>query len=216
MDFVRRLAIEARLRLMRVIRTGKADQRHPYRRAVDHPGLIGPSIENRESVRRSLQGPAVRAAAYGICSDEADAHRLARRDLLTCLHEPVADEIRLARYATIPNREHPRDVFLAQPADQQLAAEKRRIADYGIDLWPVGFAAVRHEDRVSAFDGIQGIENRVGRITKPVTPHPLNFADPYRHPGKLGGVGVYLDALHIRRADRREPAREAVRSERMR
>ena len=34
--------------------------------------------------------------------------------------------------------------------------------------------------------------------------HPLDFADPHRHARKLGGVGVDLDALHVRRTDRRE------------
>ena len=211
MDFVGGLAIHARLWPVRIARAGEADQRHPYRRAVDHPRFIRPRIEDRATVRRGPQGPAIRAAAYRVGRDETDARRLVRCDLLACLHEPVADEIGLARYTDLPCREHPRDVVLPQPADQQLTAEKWRVADHGIGLRPVRCPTIGREDCVPAFDGIEGIENRVGRVAEAVAPHPLDFTDPYRHTGKLGGVGVDLDSLHIRRSDRREPAREAER-----
>ena len=207
MDFVGGLAIHARLWPVRIARAGEADQRHPHRRAVDHPRLIRPGIEDRATLGRGLQGSAVCTAAYRVGRNESDVRRLARCDLLARLHEPIADEIGLGRHAALPRGEHPGDVILLQPADQQLAAEKRRIADYGIDLWPVWFAAVRHEDRVPAFNRIERIENRVGRVAEAVAPHPLDFTDPYRHTGKLGGVGVDLDALYVRRSDRREPAR---------
>ena len=72
MDFVRGFAVEARLRPVPVVGAGEADQRDPHRRAVDHPRLVRPRIEDRASFGRDPQGPAVRAAADRVGGNKAD------------------------------------------------------------------------------------------------------------------------------------------------
>ena len=133
MDLVGRLAVHVSFGSVFVARSGEADQGYTHRCAVDHPRLIRPRIEDRSPVGCGLQGPPVRAAAYRVGRDQTDTRRPARCDLLARLHEPVADEIGFRRHAAPPCGEHSGDVILPKPADQQLAAEERRIADHDID-----------------------------------------------------------------------------------
>ena len=105
---------------------------------------------------RGLQRSPVRPPAYRVSGDEPDAPRLARLDFPARLHEPVTDEIGLRRHTTPPCREDSGHVVLAKDPDQELAAEKRRIADHDIGLRPDGLASVRREDRVTAFNGGDG------------------------------------------------------------
>ena len=135
----------------------------------------------------------------------------ARAELPTRLLEPVADQVGFRRHAAVVGREHPRDVVLTQMRNQQLAAQKRRVADHDVGRRPGRFGAVGRQDRVSALDGVQRLEDRVARLREAVAPHPLEFADPDRHPGELGRVGIDLDALDVGRADLRKRALQAQR-----
>ena len=119
---------------MCVARVREAHQRHPHSRAIDHPGFVGPRIEDRPSVRRSLQRPSVRPAAYGVGRDETNPPRLARLDFLARLYEPVTDKVGFRRYAPSPCSEQLGHVVLAEFTNQELAAEKRRVADHDIGL----------------------------------------------------------------------------------
>ena len=73
-------------------------------------------------------------------------------------------------------------------------AQKRRVTDHHIGLRPVGLAPIGREDRVAALDVIERFQDRVACFGEPVAPHPLDFADPDRHAGELGRIGVDLDA----------------------
>lgn len=77
-----------------------------------------------------------------------------------------------------------------QPAYEQLASEKRRVPDHGIDFRPAGLASIECENRVPALDGFKRIENRIGRIAEPVASHPLDFADPYPMHTSAGSLPV--------------------------
>ena len=94
------------------------------------------------------------------------------------------------------------DIGTAQAAAQQLPAQKRRIADQDIGFGPVRFAALRRQDCVPALNGLQRLQDRVLPHGEPIAAHPLNFADPHRHAGQFGGVGIDLYALDVGRADR--------------
>ena len=130
--------------------------------------------------------------------------RLARVDMLARLHEPVADQIGFRGHAALVGREDPCNVVFPQLADQELPAEERRVADHDIDLGPVGLVPVRREDRVAALDVVERLQDGVARLGESVAPHPLDFADPDRHAGELGRVGVDLDSPDVSRANRRE------------
>ena len=104
--------------------------------------------------------------------------RLAPVDLLTRLHEPVADEIGFPGHAALIGCEDPGNIVFAQFADQEFSPEKRRVADHYIDSGPVRFGPVWRKDRVAAFDGLEGFQDRVARLVEPVASHPLDFADP--------------------------------------
>ena len=58
-----------------------------------------------------------------------------------------------------------------------------------------GFDGVGHvEECVAVFDLVERAEDRVASIAQAVADHPLDLADPDRHAGELGGVGVEFDA----------------------
>ena len=61
-----------------------------------------------------------------------------------------------------------------------------------------------HQQRIPAFDGVQRAQNRLAGHIKAVAAHPLNFPDPDRHPGQLGGVGVNLNPFDAFRPNRRK------------
>ena len=137
-------------------------QRHPHSRAVDHPGFVGPRIEDRPSVRCSLQRPSVRPAAYGVGRDEPAPASLACLDFLACICEPVTDKVGFRRYAASPCSEETGHVILAELTNQELATEKRRVADHDICLRPRRLGPVRRQNRVPALDGRERLEYRRG------------------------------------------------------
>ncbi len=151
--------------------------------------------------RHHLQGGQVPAASDGVGRNEPDPCGLSRRDLPSCFLEPVADEISPGWYALGVGAAKPGHVLLAELPDLELGSQKRRIADHDIRLRPVRFGVVRRQDRVAAFDGVERLQDRVVRLREPVTPHPLDFADPDRDAGQLSGIGIDLEALHVGRAD---------------
>ena len=199
-----------------VVRPGEAHERNPHRRPVDHPRLVAPRLEDGMVPGRGLQRPPVRTAPDGVGRDQPDPLRPARAQLLTRLHEPVAHEVRLRRRAALEGREQPRHVALPQVRVEQLAAQERRVADHRIRRRPLRLPALllrlptvrrpvlRRQQRVAALDGVERLQDRVARFAEAVAPHPLDLADPHRHPGQLGGVGVDLQPPHVGRADRRE------------
>ena len=79
--------------------------------------------------------------------------------------------------------------------NQELAAQKRRVADDDIGIRPVWLGSVRRKDRVSALDRVKRLQDRVTRLPETVAPHPLDLADPDRHPRKLRRVGVDFKPL---------------------
>jgi hypothetical protein len=56
------------------------------------------------------------------------------------------------------------------------------------------------QQRVAAFDVLQGVEHGVGLELVAVRQAPLQFANPHRDAGQFGGVFVQLDAQHVVRA----------------
>ena len=78
-------------------------------------------------------------------------------------------------------------------------------------IGPLRLPAVGRQYRVAALDRLQRVEDRLPRARKPVAPHPLDLADPHRHAGQFGRVGVQFDPLHVGWADRGEAALKAQR-----
>ena len=95
---------------------------------------------------------------------------------------------------------------LSDAAHGSNASKKRRISYHDIGFGPDGFGAVGVDDGVAAFDGIEGVEDGVAGAAEAVAAHPLDFADPDGDAGEFGGVGVYLDAFDVGRADGGEGA----------
>ena len=73
---------------------------------------------------------------------------------------------------------------------------------------------INDQHRIPAFDLIQRRENRIAADVVAVLQHPLNLADPHRHPRQFGGVGIEFDAQHIARAGL--DAQLSVQSQRLR
>ena len=98
---------------------------------------------------------------------------------------------------------------LSQVCNQELAAQKRWIADDDIGIGPVWLGLIGRKDRVPTFDRVERLQDRVTRFRGTVAPHPLDLADPDRHPRKLRCVGVDFNPLDIGRTDFREFPRKA-------
>ena len=75
MNLVHGLAVESNLRRVFIVGAREAHHRNPYRRAVDHPRLVGPAIENHPSLDRDLQRLSVFPGAHRVSGDEPDAPR---------------------------------------------------------------------------------------------------------------------------------------------
>ncbi len=58
------------------------------------------------------------------------------------------------------------------------------------------------QQRIPAFNRLQGPQNRLAAETVAMAQHPLNLADPHRHPRQFRRVGIEFDALHALRPDR--------------
>lgn len=56
------------------------------------------------------------------------------------------------------------------------------------------------QQRIAAFDVLQGVEHGVGLELVAVRQAPLQLADPYRDAGEFGGIFVQFDAQHVVRA----------------
>ncbi len=101
------------------------------------------------------------------------------------------------------------EIIAAEFAAFFAAAEKRRVANDGFGLRPVGChiftlpGRAGGDQRIAAFNRIEIFQHRVGRHGETVFQHPLDFADPHHHPRQLGGVGVEFDAGDTFRAEQR-------------
>jgi hypothetical protein len=131
---------------------------------------------------------------------------------------PVADEVGLARHASVVHAKQRLDVLIAQVRSQELAADERRVADDHCRARPRGLsgmvrvAAIQH--RVPLLDRVERLEDRVAQIGEAVGEHPLNLADPDDDARELGGVGVQLDAEQRLGTDLRELHRDPHRRRR--
>ena len=163
-DLIDRLAVKAerRIRTRRRTREKQTSDTRTAAPSITHGSSLHAS-KIRRHVRRSLQRPPVRAAPDGVGRDEPGPGRLARGDLPARLLEPVADQVGFRRHAAGVGREHPRHVVLAQVRDQQLAAQERRVADHDVGRRPLRLGAVRRQDRVTALDRVQRLQDRVAR-----------------------------------------------------
>ena len=68
-DVVRRLAVEPTLRREFVVRLRETHQRDAHGRAIDHPRLVAPGVEDRAAAGRPLQSTAVRSTPDGVGRD---------------------------------------------------------------------------------------------------------------------------------------------------
>ena len=114
----------------------------------------------------ACNAPSVRPAAYGVGRDKTNPTRLAHPDFLARLYEPVTDEVGFRRYAPSPCSEQLGHVVLTEFPNQELAAEKRRVADHDIRLRPRRLGPVRRQNRVPALDRLQRLEYRVARLSE--------------------------------------------------
>jgi hypothetical protein len=63
-----------------------------------------------------------------------------------------------------------------------------------------GHSASR-EERIHRRDALERAQDRIAPVSEAVVEHPLDLADPDRHPGELGGIRVDLDPQDRLRAD---------------
>ena len=206
-DGVHDSAIKMRTGSRSVTWPREAHEGDAYRRPIDYP-LITPRLEDRTPFDCVLQRPPIHPAPNGVGGDEADVLRPARFDLLDSLHEPIADQIYLRRHPAFVHREELRNIVFAEVGVEKLSAKERWIPDHDIGFRPFRLSAFRGQARVAALDGIERFQDGVVGLVESVAAHPLDLADPHRHPGQLGGVGVDLEPLDVGRADGRERARK--------
>jgi len=178
----------------------KTNQADPYCCPLVYPILVRPGCEDAGTLQDAFQHHAVAFLADGIGGNQPRSTRLSRGDLRPRLLEPVCYQIRASGDATLIKFTQCLDVGIAQFAAHHLVAQKRRITDDYIRLWPRCLAAVRVEEGVSVFDTIQGAEDGVTGNFSSIAAAPLNVADPDGDPGEFGGKFIYFDAANVVRS----------------
>ena len=119
------------------------------------------------------------------------------------LLEPVRDQIGLPWNPIVVGREHRVDVSIAQLRAKALPAQEWRITYNDGCHWPFGRPWVGDvgeiKNRVSAFDGLDGLQYRVEFERETILELPLEMADPDGDLRQLVGIGVDLNAVdHVR------------------
>src|ERR1017187_6742927 len=105
--------------------------------AIENPVTITNGKENATGFLNTLEHFAIRPATDALRAKQAGPIALIIFDLLPCLLEPVAAEVRLTGNATFKDATKFVHVFVAEFAPHKLVAEKWRIADDDIALRPV-------------------------------------------------------------------------------
>ena len=77
------------------------------------------------------------------------------------LLEPVTDQVGAAGHAVGIDGIERQEIGVAELPAFLAAAQKRRVADDDIGLWPFGFGAIGIEQCIAAFDGVERAQNRI-------------------------------------------------------
>ena len=123
---------------------------------------IAASLTIRSSTAR------LRPSRIEFVATRPGAGDVAPSDQFADLIESVTDKIGEGGNEAVVQTAQFLGVIVAEGPTHRRIAQKRWVSDHHVGLWPIRLSALRRQDRVAAFDGLQRLQDRVARLPSPI------------------------------------------------